>query len=310
MKNVAAAISLIALTACGVETNQPPKTMDEVPVLNALGYETAGAFLSCLEGEAVLVSAHRGGPMPGYPENAIETFDHVLSMIPALMEVDVRETSDGVLVLLHDDTVDRTTDGRGLLADMTLSEVKALRLKDNNGRLTDFQVPTLDEALTAMRGKTVLQLDVKRGVGLRKVIRAVERANAESYAGIITYTDQGARIVLESSDDVTVIAGADERSDLDMFARAGATDDRLVIWTGITRGDVDESFVGVLDDRDIAASGGALRYLDERAENGERGLYKELADTGLDIIATDRPLEAAQDLEQARVAAALALCTA
>lgn len=308
MKNVVAAVSLIALAACGGEQGGPTASGGQVPVLDASGYETAGAFLSCLEGEAALVSAHRGGPMPGYPENAIETFDHILSMIPALIETDVRETADGVLVLLHDDTVDRTTNGTGLLAEMTLAEAKALRLKDNDGRLTDYRIPTLDEALAAMRNKTVLQLDVKRGVGLRKVVRAVERAGAEHYAGIITYTDNGAVIVLESSDIVTVVAGADEQSDLNRFAETGASDDRWVIWTGITRGEVDATLVGHLDARDVSASGGALGYLDSRAASGQRGLYRGLADAGLDVIATDRPIEATRELGVSTLAESIGRC--
>ncbi|MEO0755238.1 MAG: glycerophosphodiester phosphodiesterase family protein, partial [Pseudomonadota bacterium] len=84
----------------------------------------------------------------------------VLDQVPALLEVDVRESRDGALVLMHDDTVDRTTTGSGLVADLTLAELKALRLLDNDGRETDFQIPTLGEALSAIGGRTILQLDV------------------------------------------------------------------------------------------------------------------------------------------------------
>jgi len=308
MKRIVSIAAALGLVACGDTASVPKTPSGDVPQLNPTGYDTAGAYLSCLEGKTTLVSAHRGGPMPGYPENAIETFEKTLSVIPALIETDVRETADGVLVLLHDETVDRTTNGSGDISDMTLAQAKSLSLKDASGKLTNFQIPTLDEALAAMRGKTILQLDVKRGVGLRKVIRAVEQARAESYAGIITYTDNGAIIVIESSDDVTVIAGADDQGDLAKFTRAGASDERMMIWTGIVRGDVDTGFVGILDDRDIAASGGALGYLDDRAESGDRGNYRRLASDGLDVIATDRPIDAARELGLEATAEAVAAC--
>lgn len=76
-----------------------------------------------------LVSAHRGGPQPGYPENCLATFENTLHHTFAIMEVDPRYTKDGQIVLHHDDTLGRTTTGRGKVSDFTLAELKALRLK-------------------------------------------------------------------------------------------------------------------------------------------------------------------------------------
>ncbi|MEM9838373.1 MAG: glycerophosphodiester phosphodiesterase family protein [Pseudomonadota bacterium] len=298
----------LALTAISLAAACGEAVVPETVRLDPTGYATAGAFLSCFEDKAPLVSAHRGGPAPGYPENTIEAFENTLAQVPALIETDVRATRDGEFVLFHDDDVKRLTGAEGEVADMTLAELKALRLIDMNGRQTDFQIPTLDEALEAMRGRTVLQLDVKRGVSLAGVARAVERAGAESYAGIITYTDQGARIVAERSDWVTVIPGADDMGDIDRLAREGADAERLVIWTGISRGPVDEAFVEALGERDIPASGGALGFLDDRAEAGVGGVYAGLADAGIDIIATDRPVEAARALGIAQVAETMQAC--
>lgn len=293
----------LALVAACAEGDDP-----ETVRLDPTGYATAGAFLACFEDKAPLVSAHRGGPAPGYPENAIETFQHTLDQIPALIEADVRETKDGHFVLFHDDTVDRMTGGSGAVAEMTLAELRDLRLRDINGRPTDYQIPTLEDVLEAMRGRTVMQLDVKRGVSLVRVARAVERANAESFAGIITYTDNGAAILAERSDWVTIIPGADEMADVARFEDQGAEQERLVIWTGISRGPVDEVFVGELGARDIPASGGALGYLDDRAEAGVANVYEDLTATGIDIIATDRPIEAAVSLGIERVAATMDAC--
>lgn len=260
------------------------------------GPQTPAEFLSCLEGQAAIVSAHRGGPSAGYPENAIETFLHVLDQVPALLEVDVRQSRDGSLVLMHDDTVDRTTTGSGLVADLTLAELKALRLLDNEGRETDFQIPTLNEALSAIGGRTILQLDVKRGVGLRKVVEAVEDAGAEPFAGVITYSDEGALIVARASDDVSIFAGVRDASQLDLLEESGVDADRLVAWTGIIRDEPRDELYGFLGERGMSASGGAIGPLDDRAEGGTRNVYSRLEDLGLDIVATDRPIAAAQDM--------------
>ncbi|HJK97572.1 MAG TPA: glycerophosphodiester phosphodiesterase [Polyangiaceae bacterium LLY-WYZ-14_1] len=75
--------------------------------------------------EEPLVIAHRGGPSLG-PEHTIETFQAGAEAGADVLELDVHLTRDGEIVVLHDDTVDRTTDGTGLVKEMTLAEVRAL----------------------------------------------------------------------------------------------------------------------------------------------------------------------------------------
>ena len=81
------------------------------------------------------------------------------------VEIDVRKTRDGALVLIHDTTVDRTTNGTGTVADMTLEEIRALRLRRGAGGrnvvVTDDRVPTLEEGLLAAKGRYIVHLDLK-----------------------------------------------------------------------------------------------------------------------------------------------------
>jgi glycerophosphoryl diester phosphodiesterase len=284
--------------------------------LDPTGYVTAAGYLSCLEGRGAVVSAHRGGPRPGFPENAIETIERTLGEIPALIEIDVRETADNVLVLLHDETVDRTTNGSGVIREMTWEEASSLRLVDAEGTPTDFRIPRLDEVLGLFAGRTVLQLDVKRGVGLGQVAEAVEAAGAESGAAIITYSPAGARQVAEASDGVSVVVGFDDH-DMALTARfvsdrlreANLTEDRVIGWTGLT-GAPEPAIWEALGERSISASGGAIGSIDRRAASGERGLYLALEDAGVDIVATDRPLEAARELGTGEIIAAAEACLA
>ncbi|MEL7446710.1 MAG: glycerophosphodiester phosphodiesterase family protein, partial [Pseudomonadota bacterium] len=121
------------------------------------------AMLDCLEAdEKTLISAHRGGPSPGLPENGIETMDAVLAAIPAVMEVDVAQSQDGVHYLMHDRTLDRTTTGSGAVDAMDWSEISRLNLVDEAGWVTPYKVPSLEAALEWAKGKTVLQIDFKR----------------------------------------------------------------------------------------------------------------------------------------------------
>ena len=134
-----------------------------------------------------LVSAHRGGPQKNLPENCLATFENTLRHTFALLEVDPRYTKDGAIVLHHDARLERTTTGRGLVAEFTLQELKQLRLKDPDGAVTEHQIPTLDEALEWARGKTILILDQK-DVPAAARVKKIEEHKAEAHAMLIVYS--------------------------------------------------------------------------------------------------------------------------
>ncbi len=130
------------------------------------------AYFNCIDAAGVsLISAHRGGPSPGYPENALPTFKRTTSLTGALLEVDVTTSADGVLFLHHDDTLDRTTTGSGLATETSWEKLRTYSLKDPNRRVTAYGLTRLDEALDWARGKAILQLDIKRGTDLDDVAR-------------------------------------------------------------------------------------------------------------------------------------------
>ncbi|HEX8474920.1 MAG TPA: glycerophosphodiester phosphodiesterase [Pyrinomonadaceae bacterium] len=106
-----------------------------------------------------LVIAHRGGAGL-WPENTAYAFEHAKAAGVDVIEMDVRSTSDGVPVVIHDATVDRTTDGNGRVADKTLGQLKALdagyRWSADGGRSFPVRgkgitVPTVEEVFTSLR---------------------------------------------------------------------------------------------------------------------------------------------------------------
>ena len=103
----------------------------------------------------ILVGAHRGA-MCHAPENTIAAFEKAIEIGTYRIEFDVRCCRDGHLVIMHDATVDRTTNGTGLVADLTLEELKRLRVGG-----TSETVPTLRETLTCVRGKSRLLVEIK-----------------------------------------------------------------------------------------------------------------------------------------------------
>ncbi|GAB3813229.1 glycerophosphodiester phosphodiesterase family protein [Kribbella italica] len=110
----------------------------------------------------VMVVAHRGY-WRGAPENSLAAVELAIRKGAEVVEIDVQRTADGELVLMHDTTVDRTTDGRGAVSSLTLAQVRALKLRTGLGGaqapVTEHQVPTLAEALRVVKGRALINLD-------------------------------------------------------------------------------------------------------------------------------------------------------
>ncbi|THJ18500.1 MAG: glycerophosphoryl diester phosphodiesterase [Nitrospira sp. CG24B] len=104
----------------------------------------------------ILRIGHRGA-CGHAPENTLASIEQAIVLRCALTEVDIRRTSDDELVLLHDERVDRTTNGRGRVADLTLPDIRTL---DAGGGESP---PTLDDVLKAASGRIGLILELKTG---------------------------------------------------------------------------------------------------------------------------------------------------
>ena len=109
------------------------------------------------------ICAHRGASA-SHPENTIPALREAVRLGAHMIEIDLRMTRDGAVVLMHDATVDRTTDGRGRVAEMTLPRIKKL----DAGRSKDLQfegtkVPTLEEALRVLPHNCWINLHLKVG---------------------------------------------------------------------------------------------------------------------------------------------------
>ncbi|OBV11748.1 glycerophosphoryl diester phosphodiesterase [Erythrobacter dokdonensis DSW-74] len=260
-------------------------------------------MLDCFEAAGqTLVSAHRGGPTPGLPENAIATMDALLAAHPAIMEVDVARSADGVHFLLHDDRLDRTTTGTGEAAAQDWAALSQLKLRDNWGWVTPYAIPTLAEALAWARGRTVLQLDFKRSADYAQVIEAVRTAGMANAVILIVYSPAQAKALHDLAPEMLLSVSIDAPGDVDALKAAGIPEDRMVAFTG-TRLPRPELY-RELDRADIEVIFGTLgrppRSLDaviDRYGLDER--YAELGREGVDILATDRPREAAAALSEA-----------
>jgi glycerophosphoryl diester phosphodiesterase len=108
----------------------------------------------------ILVCAHRAYHK-FVPENSIASIEQAIEAKIDIVEVDVNTTKDGILVLMHDNSIDRTTNGKGWISDFTFAELQQLFLT-KEGVVTTHKIPTLGEVLSVAKGKIILNLDIKR----------------------------------------------------------------------------------------------------------------------------------------------------
>lgn len=289
---------LCLLFFCSCVSNNSTNTVrfgNGQTTFNFSGVEDLYRFLTYSEHRVPLVSAHRGGPDVNYPENALETFQRVASKMPAIIECDIALTQDSALVLMHDETLDRTTTGKGRVNRHTLAALKELRLLDVTGTATNYRIPTLEEALQWGIGKVIFTLDVKRNVPYQLVVDAVRKTKAEAYTIIITYSADQAAIVHNLAPELMISAPIKRVEDLIRLNDRDIPDTRLVAFVGTSQ--ADQELTDLLHQHGILCILGTMGNLDRQAQQNGEHLYAEYIEHGADILSTDRPLEVAKTLD-------------
>lgn len=158
---------------------------------------TRNAYLAP-KANIVLVTAHRGAHND-FPENSIASFKRAIELGVDIVELDVRQTKDGVSVLMHDRRVDRTTNGKGPVDSLTFDQIRKLRLK-HNGTVTEHQIPTLEEALTLMRDKVLVDLDMKTR-NVDAVLQIIAKTKAEKTVIFFVYSGEHVNMVKKMNKD-------------------------------------------------------------------------------------------------------------
>ncbi|QEC42570.1 glycerophosphodiester phosphodiesterase family protein [Pseudobacter ginsenosidimutans] len=189
-------------------------------------------YFTYKDSKPVIISGHRGGMLPYFPENSIEAMEKTLTILPSFFEIDPRLTKDSVLVLMHDATLDRTTTLKGKVSDYTYEELKQARLKDRQGNITDFKIPTLMEALEWGKDKTIFNLDNK-GIPWSKY---VDMLKDKKYANILlsVRSMEEASYYYTHLKEVMLCVAIRNQSDLDAWKKTRIPYNRLVAYVGYT----------------------------------------------------------------------------
>ena len=177
----------------------------------------------------VLVIAHRGG-RGLWPENTLTAFERAWAMGVDVLEMDLHSTADGALVLMHDDTVDRTTDGAGRIHDHTLAELQELdagyRWTADDGatfpfRGAEIRVPALEEVFEALP-EALMNIEIKQSEPsiIEPFCRAIREHGMEERVLVASFDQETVVAFREACPEVASTAGEDEVRVLYVLSRA------------------------------------------------------------------------------------------
>ncbi|MEG1864459.1 MAG: glycerophosphodiester phosphodiesterase family protein [Alistipes sp.] len=280
-------LSLLLLGATFSSCTETPKT--EAPhYINIESRAQLHDWFRYAPDRAVVISGHRGGMLTGYPENCIESFEKTLTLMPSFFEIDPRMTRDSVIVLMHDVTLDRTTTGTGKVADYTYAELQQLFLKDREGNITSYKIPTLEECITWSQGKTILNLDIK-DVPLEVMSEFVNRINPANVMYTVRNAEQ-ARTYLDRDPQAMFSGWCKNLKEFDQYAALQIPWSQMMAYVGPMMIADEQPLYDRLHQNGVMCMISVSPTHDRRANDIARIQgYRIEAPSGCDVIETDYP---------------------
>ncbi len=151
--------------------------------------------LNNCQSDKLIIIAHRGGSKLA-PENTLAAFKNAMTLGVDMIEIDVILSKDKEVVVIHDDRIDRTTNGSGIVKEMNLSEIQKYSAGDwFDSKYKDEKIPTLNQVMNLINGKVKLLIEIKGGdeeyPGLEnKVIEIIEKYNAFNWVIVQSFNEQ------------------------------------------------------------------------------------------------------------------------
>jgi len=244
----------------------------------ALWMLLAALFAALPPDSTVVVIAHRGEHLH-HPENTLPAFQAAIDMGADFIEVDVRTTADGRLVLMHDSTVDARTDGHGEVSRFQFAQIRALDAGSRMGKeFAGTRVPTFEEALDLARGKIGVYVDCK-AISADDLVAALEKARMSDHAVIYG----GARLLERVAALRPALRVMPEADNPAVLRRLIETLHLRVAAFGAR--DFDDATIAV------ARAAGVEIYVDRLGAADNEAAWQDAVERGAAGIQTDRPVE-------------------
>jgi len=200
-----------------------------------------------------------------------------------IVELDIRFTKDRKMVLMHNKTIDGTTNGKGLVTDYTFEEIRKFRLKHKNV-VTEEVIPTLEEALLAAKGKILIDLDIKQDECIDSIMVVVKRTGTQKNCLFFVYEPALAKMIKGKKAGFQLLVRTENVQAVDTLFSVVRPEAVHIDPSHYT-----ESVVHTLKKGKSRVWINALGGVDKKAESGNLNAYDDLIKFGANIIQTDQP---------------------
>ncbi|MDD4516786.1 glycerophosphodiester phosphodiesterase family protein [Massilibacteroides sp.] len=247
---------------------------------------------------SLMISGHRGSRGIQKPENSLETFRKITEEMPVFFEIDPRLTKDSVIVLMHDETLDRTTTATGKLSDYSWAELQTVYLKDSEGQPTTDRIPKLEDAIRWSKGKVVLNLD-KKDVPMSMIVDLIKKCDTEEYIMLTVHTGAQARYYYDRFPHIMLSAFIRNEKEYEDMAISGVPWENMIAYVGYTIDDKNKKIVERLHKQNVKCMT-SVAPTHDRLDTKEKRIeaYKLEIAKNPDIIESDYPLEVWQALRE------------
>lgn len=237
----------------------------------------------------ILVCAHRAN-YEDAPENSLKAINDAINNGISMVELDIRQTKDGQLVVIHDATIDRTTNGTGNVSDLLLEELMQFNLNKKNGALTNEKIPTLKQVLALARGKIYIDLDIDKKAPFQKVFQLVDQYGM--LKEVLFYSSEFSVIremINQNNDDLLIMPIVRNESDFNQYSSL----DVDVIQFNID----DVSIKQSIKDKGVFIFRNAYVNTNTTPQSDNYNQLNEVINVGASIVQTDNSIEVKSKLK-------------
>jgi len=239
------------------------------------------------------IAGHRGGYYYDHPESSLPLFVSIAKNFKGdtiIVELDLRKSKDGTIYIMHDETLDRTTNGTGKIDQHEDVYLNSLFLKKENGQLTRERIPTFNEVLTFIKKKNInLMLDIKTAIHA-EVYQMVKKAKMENRMMTLTFKMELTKKVAALSNQISLSALMESENDWQQFKDVPMLPGKKIAYVN---GKTPVTLIQEMKKNKVkimADVSEALRNSGKPLD--DIGYHIRVRDNSLDILITDFPIEA------------------
>lgn len=180
-----------------------------------------------------LLMAHRAGffPFANLPECSLQSAEIAAKTGPLMIEFDIRTTSDGQLYCIHDATLERNTNGKGIVKETSSDVMKTLFMRNPKGDVTNIPVPTFEELLIWGENKALLWLDLKDAEPA-KIVALIKKYNAQARVIVSAYGAANVEAYAKLAPELVYFVPANTKADLDLYISLGMNPNHMIGFSG------------------------------------------------------------------------------